>query len=153
MNGVVLSILIGSIAINLFVLIIVCLMFTSNIKNTLYISQLHTGMTTILGRVLSVEATTVKIANSFTEFINSTGDMMDKLMMINSPNRMNSIYKTTDGKFTASSLDELIGKIKKSGSETDYFNDEELDKLKKMFEESDDYLDEEEDSDDETFNK
>lgn len=153
MNEVTSTIIAASFIINIITLVIVAVNYIGNVKNVLYVQQLHTGMTSILARILALEATTTKIGNSFTDFINTTGDMIDKLMMMNSSNRMNPLYKTVDGKFTATSIDELIDKIKQSGSESKYFNEDEIDKLKKMFEDNDDYLDEDDESDQPPFNK
>jgi hypothetical protein len=54
------------------------------------------------------------------------------------------LYKTTDGKYSAHTVDELIEKIKKDGAGDDYFDEEELDKLKRLFDTEDDDSDNEE---------
>jgi len=153
MNEVTSMVMAVSVIINIITLLLVAGIYIGHVKNALYMQQLHTGMSSMLGRILSLEATTTKIGNSFTDFINTTGDMLDKVMMMNSSYKMNPLYKTTDGKFTASSIDELVDKIKQSGTEKEYFNDDELDKLKKLFEDADDYLDEDDESDEEPFTK
>jgi hypothetical protein len=60
-------------------------------------------------------------------------DVVDKFEHISGGRGM---YKTTDGKYTARSLEELIYKIKQDDAEDLYFSKDELDNLKKMFEES-----------------
>jgi hypothetical protein len=108
-------------------------------------------MGTIISRLLGMEHMLAKLGNSFTEFINTTGDMIDKLSMM-SMFPMGKVYKTSDGKFTASSIEDLMDKVKNSKKDADYFSDDELDNLKKLFEvneeddddDEDDYLDNEE---------
>jgi hypothetical protein len=134
--------------INIFLLILLFLTYTNLISIKIYITQLHTGMASILGKLLSVEQMVNKLGVNFTDFINTTGDMIDKFAIMQSSQHNSSVYKTTDGKFTAASIDDLINKIKKAGSESDYFSDDELNKLKKMFDLDDDYLDDDDDEDD-----
>ncbi len=77
----------------------------------------------------------------FSEFIRLTENVVDTVNGSNSK----VMYKTTDGKYTARTVDELIEKIKRDGNTDEYFTDDELDKLKKMFDPDDDFNDEEED--------
>lgn len=133
--------------INIFLLVLLFLTYTNLISIKIYINQLHTGMASMLGKLLSVEQMVNKLGMSFTEFINTTGDMIDKFALMQTSGHSGSVYKTTDGKFTAASIDDLLNKIKKAGSESDYFSDDELNKLKKMFDSDDDYLDDEDDDD------
>lgn len=106
----------------------------------LQVQQIHVGLSTTLSKIFSIEQILSKIGNSFTEFIQLTENMVDG---VGGP--MNKVlYKTTDGKYAARTIDELIEKIKKDGNGDEYFSDEELDKLKKMFDPEDDFDEEDE---------
>jgi hypothetical protein len=144
------AIFIVSTVMNLLSFILVFLMYTHilSIKNT--VNQLKEGMGTIISRMLGMEHVLAKLGNSFTEFMNTAGDMLDKFSMM-SMFPMGKVYKTSDGKFAASSIEDLMDKVKNSKKDTDYFSDDELDNLKKLFEvddddddDEDDYLDNEE---------
>ena len=147
------AVFIVSAVLNLLSFILVFLMYTHvvTIKNT--VNQLKEGVGTTISRLLGIEHMLSKLGNSFTEFINSTGDMIDKLSMMSMLQPMGKIYKTSDGKFTATSIDDLMDKVKNSKKETEYFSDDELNNLKKLFDvddddedddDEDDYLDNEE---------
>lgn len=121
-----------SLVISLFSLIITFLTFLHvlNMKNQ--VNQIYTAMSTVLGRIFSIETIVGKMSHGFTEFIRMADNMLGY------PSTDNKIiYKTTDGKYTAKSVDELIEKIKKDGNSDEYFTDEELDKLKNLFEPDD----------------
>lgn len=105
------------------------------------IQQMHVGLSTTLSKLFTIEQLLAKIGNGFTEFIGLAENMMDS--GTGSSNKV--VYKTTDGKYTARTVDELIEKIKKDGNSDEYFSDEELDKLKKMFDPEDDTNEDEED--------
>jgi hypothetical protein len=103
-----------------------------NVKNQ--IQHIYQAMSTVLMKLFTLEQLTSKIGNSFADFIKLTEDAFD---FSKDPKNV-TLYKTTDGKYSAKTIDELIDKIKKDGSGEEYFNDEELDKLKRLFDNEDD---------------
>lgn len=132
--------LVISLVVNLFAIILIFLTFLNVYNMKIQVQQMHVGLSTTLSKLFSIEQILAKIGNGFTEFIHLTESMVDQ---VNGP--MNKVlYKTTDGKYTAKTIDELIDKIKKDGSGDEYFSDEELDKLKKMFDSEDDFDEEDE---------
>lgn len=134
-------ILVVSLVINVFSIIILFINFINVMNMKIQIQQMHVGLSTTLGKLFAIEQTLNKIGNGFTEFIRLTEDMLDS---VNGPNGK-VLYKTTDGKYVANTVDELIDKIKNDGNSDEYFSDEELDKLKKMFDPEEDLNDDDED--------
>lgn len=136
--SIITTVLIVSAVINVFCIILAFLMYTHmlNFKNQM--QQLHSGMSTALTKLFTVEHMMTRMGNGFTEFIRLAETAMDQM------GNGKTIYKTSDGKFTAKTIEELIDKIKKDGSTEDYFSDEELDKLKRLFDNEDDDFDDEE---------
>lgn len=133
-------VLVISLVVNLFGIVLLFLSFLNIYNMKIQVQQMHVGLSTTLSKLFTIEQILAKIGNGFTEFIHLTENMMDQ---VNGP--MNKVlYKTTDGKFTARTIDELIDKIKKDGNSEEYFSDDELDKLKKMFDSDDDFDEEEE---------
>lgn len=133
--------LVCSLVVNVFAIVLVFITFINVYTMKLQVQQMYVGLSTTVSKIFSIEQILAKISSGFTEFIQLTENMVDSA---NGP--MNKVlYKTTDGKYAARSIDELIEKIKKDGNNEEYFSDEELDKLKKMFE-SDDDLDEEDEN-------
>lgn len=120
------------------VLTFMLFVYTLNIRNQ--VQQIYQAMSTVLMKLFTLEQLTSKMANSFTDFIKLTEEAFDNAQ---GPKGM-MLYKTTDGKYSAQTVEELIEKIKKDGNGDEYFNDEELDKLKRLFDNEDD-----DDSDDE----
>lgn len=133
--------LVISLVINLFSIVLLFIMFMNimNMKNQL--QQVHTGLATALTKLFTTEHTLVKLSNGFTEFIRLMENAVDQTN--NFGNKI--LYKTSDGKYTANTVDELIDKIKQDGNSDEYFTDDELDKLKKMFDPEDDSDDDRED--------
>lgn len=131
------TVLIVSTVINVFCIILLFLIYTYTINLKMQMQQLHAGMSTTLTRLFGIENVMTRLGNGFTEFISLTENAMDQM------NNGKTIYKTSDGKYSAKSVDELIEQIKKDGVTDEYFSDEELDKLKKLFDTEDDDLDEE----------
>jgi hypothetical protein len=122
----------------------------------LYIKQTHDAQGSIVVKLLGLEAVLGKIAAGFSEMVAASEDLMDKIDMTLMPGPQ--IYQTTDGKYVAPSIDELINKIRKDKSEKKYFSEEELYTLKSMFAENekdffDDDSDETEEDEDEDENK
>lgn len=127
--------------VNVISLMLIFIMYHHIISMKLHLTQAHTGLATVLGKILNVEMVLSRMSNGFTELINTTGDLLDR---VDGPP---SLYKTTDGKYVASSIDELINKMKNDKKDSEYFSDDEVDKLRKLFEPDDDIddLDEPED--------
>jgi ATP-dependent Zn protease len=117
--------------------------FANLIKIKTLIEQMHVGLGGIVSKIMFIEQTTSKMAQGFTEFIQMTEGMVDQ---IDDTRKFGQIYKTSDGKYSAKTLDELIDKIKNSGEESEYFSDDEISKLKNLFEQDeDDNFEEDED--------
>ena len=118
---------------NMLLLILTFLMYTHLVSAKVHISQMHIGMSSILGKVMSLEVVTSKMAAGFTEVVTLTEDIIGRLELP-SGGYSNQVYKTKDGKYTAKSLDELLDKIREDEAESEYFSDTEIDKLRDMFE-------------------
>lgn len=134
------TVFVVSSVLNFITIFLVFTTFTNIIKIKTLIEQMHVGVAGVLGRVVSVEQLTAKLSQGFTEFIQMTEGMVDQ---IEDTRRFGQIYRTSDGKYSAKTLDELINKIKNNGDEGEYFSDDELNKLKNLFEQdADDTFDE-----------
>jgi len=129
---------------NVLCMFLVFVVFANMIKIKTLIEQMHMGLGGVVGKVVAIEQTTNKMAQGFTDFIKMTETLVDR---IDDDDRVSSIYKTSDGKFSAKTLDELINKIRDSGDESEYFSSDELDKLKNLFSEDEDLFDNEDDED------
>jgi|NOAtaT_7_FD_contig_41_202457_length_1584_multi_2_in_0_out_0_2 hypothetical protein len=127
---------------NVLCMFLVFVVFANMIKIKTLIEQMHMGLGGVVGKVVAIEQTTNKMAQSFTEFIKMAEAVVDRM---DDDERISSIYKTSDGKFSARTLDELINKIRSSGEESEYFSSDELDKLKNLFSEDEDLFDDEDD--------
>jgi hypothetical protein len=123
--------------VNILVLLLTFLMYTHFISAKVHISQMHVGMSSLLGKVMSLEIVTAKMAAGFTEVIALTEDVIGRLDMPTG-GYSTQVYKTKDGKYTAKSLDELLNKIREDEAESEYFSDTEIDKLRDMFDDDDD---------------
>lgn len=110
----------------------------------LLMTQLHTAVAALASRTINQELMISKLGNSFADFVNMASNMIDRIDMVAGSGR---IYKTADGKFSGTSIQDLIEKIKQAGEENEYISKEDIDKdmdrLRKMFEQQDDIDDEE----------
>lgn len=110
----------------------------------LLMTQLHTATTTLASRAINQELMISKLGTSFADFVNMASNMIDRIDMVGGSGR---IYKTADGKFSGTSIQDLMDKIKQAGEEDDYISKEDMsndmDRLRKMFEQQDDTDDEE----------
>jgi hypothetical protein len=131
--------LIVSTTVNIISAIIIFLIFVHSLQMKMQMQQMYNGLSTMLNKTFAMEQLLAKVGNGFTEFIRLTDDMMAQMNY----GKMGPLYKTTDGKYSARSIDELMRKIKEDGSSDEYFNEDELNKLKNMFESEDDEQDEE----------
>jgi len=137
--------------INLFVLLLLVFKLLPEMASAKFaiMTQVSNANLLTAGKLNKIEVLLVKLSNSFNEFVNMTGSVVDKMDdMFKFPPAM-QMFRTMDGKFTARSLDELVDKIKKANKESDYLSEEELKKLKEMFEQSDDSDDDGDDDDEE----
>lgn len=135
------TVVVVSAVINVILLICVFYLVITISHITTFINQMHAGLANVVTRLFGMEQMVNKLGAGFTRFIQMTEGMLER---ISDDGEVGRVYRTTDGKFSARTLDELIAKIKESGEETEYFSDEELNKLKKLFEEDDSFDDEEE---------
>jgi len=133
------TVFVVSSVINVLLLFLVFYLVVNIVQMKTYINQMHLGLGNIVGRILGIEQGVIRLGTGFTDFIKTTEDMIDKMT---DELQIGQIYRTTDGKYSAKSLDELINKIKQSGDDTEYFSDDELNKLKNLFEQDDDSFDE-----------
>ena len=100
------------------------------------VSQIYSAMTTVVNKIVSIEALTGRLANSFTEYIEIANELADKFG--NMPGESHqALYRTMDGKYTASTLDQLMDKIKKDGNVDKYLSDD-MENLRKLFESDED---------------
>lgn len=141
-------VLVVSCVINVFVLILAFSLYKETLGIKSSIKELHVGLITTLNKVHGLEHLSNKIGSSFAEFINLTGNVVEHIEMMIGGVRSKQIYKTSDGKYTATSIEELINKIKDSNEDSKYFSDDELKQLRNMFDDTDD----DEDDDDSIIN-
>lgn len=125
---------------NLILLIINLSMFKDLTSIKILIGQIHAGLGQVGAKLQSQEVYMQKLGSSFTEFTNIIEDALDKLdfpwnMMQGKPSAM---FKTIDGKYTATTLEDLIEKIKKDGVESNYLSQDELNNLRRLFDTDDD---------------
>jgi len=98
-------------------------------------TQMHVGLGSVLGKIIGLEQLTGKIANGLSEFVDVTGNLIDRMDGMTGPN--GQLYRTADGKYTARTLEELIAKIKSDNADEEYFSDDDITKLRRMFEQDD----------------
>jgi hypothetical protein len=133
------TVFVVSSVINVLLLLLVFYLVVNILHMKTYINQMHVGLGNIVGRIVGIEQSVMRLGVGFTDFIKTTEHMIDKMT---DELHIGQIYRTSDGKFSAKSLDELINKIRQNGDETEYFSDDELNKLKNLFEQDDDSFDE-----------
>lgn len=133
------TVLVVSAVINVIQLLLVFVLFINSMSVKLQVQQMHAGLGNALSKLFGLEQITNKMATGFADFIKITEDLVDR---VDEP-RIGQVYRTSDGKYSARTLDELIGKIKNDKNETEYFSDDELNNLRRLFEEDDDDFDDE----------
>lgn len=109
------------------------------------ITQLHSATANIAARSINQEQLIIKLGNAFGEFVAIATSMIDKLDMPGGMSDRGRLYKTMDGRYIGTSIQDLINKIKADNKEDDYISKDDLDKLRGMFEQ--DNLDDDEDED------
>lgn len=138
-------VLVASSVINVLLLLLVFISYSHINTMRMHISQLHSGMATALNKLMGMEQVLSKLATGFADFVNMTGELIEKIDGNSPIMQFGQVYRTADGKYTATSIEELISKIREDDVEEKYLSEEEINKLKKLFEENDDSLDDEED--------
>lgn len=120
-----------------------------SVAQKLLVTQMHTALGTLSGRLAEQSAYLQKVGNAMTEFTNVMDNAVENMsrMPMGPGGQMGMLYRTLDGKYSAQSLEDLIDKIKKDGAEENYLSEDEINGLRKLFE---DKLFE--DNDEEDFN-
>jgi len=131
------------------ILLFLCLsLYKDIISVKLLTQQLHQAMAGLVMRTQQQEILLQKLSSSFNEFTNLVGTVVDRLedfpLMGGPQMKGGMLYRTLDGKYAGSSLEDLMKKIKEDGAEGNYLSEEEIEQLRRMFNEDD----AEEDSDD-----
>lgn len=140
-------VLVVSCVINILLLVLVFLNYKEILTTRSSIKESHVVLLATLSKVQNLEHLSNKIGTTLSEFINLTGNVVDRLETMIDNSRSKHFYKTSDGRYTATSLEELMNKIKDSDDGSKYFSDDELDKLRDMFgDEGDDDLEDDDDS-------
>lgn len=114
----------------------------TNITKVL-IGQMHGALGNIGAKIHAQESYLQKLGNAFSDFTNLMENVAEKIEMVIST-RQGSMYRTIDGKYAATSLQDLIEKIKKDGMEGEYLSEEELEGLRRLFEDDADRFDDDE---------
>lgn len=125
-------------------LLIIASLYKDTVNNKVILTQISSLLATLVGRSQAQEMYLQKLGSSFTEFANLSGNMLDKIGHSMLPGHSRE-YRTMDGKYSAGTLEELLGKIREDGVEDKYMSKEDIDNLRKMFEDDDD--------DDDIFNQ
>lgn len=100
--------------------------------------QLQTTMTAIGNKINMHDVMLVKIGNAFNELTLMLGTLVDKFSMMDDRSQSGSLYRTMDGKYMGTSLEDLIKKIQADGAEQSYLSQDEIEGLKRLFEDMDD---------------
>jgi len=133
--------------VNIILLFINLSIFKDLILMKVLITQMHNLLGVMGNKLQSQENYLHKIGNAFTEFTTLIENITDKLNSRGPFGMMGTMYKTMDGKYAASSLEELVDKIKADGNEDNYLSSDELEELRRMFDDDGD-----DDDDDDSFN-
>lgn len=136
-------VLVASSVINVLLLVLVFLSYNNINQMKIHLTQAHAGMGSLLGKMLAMEQVIAKLATGFSDFVDMTGNLLDKLNREDSRIEFGQVYRTVDGKYSARSLEELLDKIKGEDDEEKYISEDEIEKLKELFEDDDNLSDEE----------
>lgn len=125
--------------VNFIVLIGLILLIRDIVSIKLLSTQVHNALGNVVGRMQQQDIYLNKLGNAFGQFTSLIEGMVDKMndqdMM--GP-RQGMLYRTIDGKYAASSLEDLVNKIKNDGAEDNYLSKDEIDDLRRLFEDDDD---------------
>jgi hypothetical protein len=136
-------VLVASSVINVILLVLVFIMYANISTMKIHLTQVHAGLGSVLGKMLAMEQVISKLAMGFSEFVEMSGNLIDRLNGELSDTETGALYRTIDGKYSASSLEELMEKIKGNEDDRNTFN-EDIDRLKNIFEDDDTLSDEDE---------
>lgn len=140
-------VLIILLVVNVIMLFMNMSVYRDNHSIKLLIGQMHGALGNAIGRIQAQEMYLQKLGNAFSEFTEITERIAERLENDNIRNVSMGMFRTIDGRYSASSLEKLIEKIKKDGNENEYLSEDELDGLKKLFDEENNNNDEDEDDD------
>lgn len=98
-----------------------------------HIQNILNGIGTLITRSMVLDHNLQKLSTGFTDFIDATGNLVDKVQLMANQLGADGMYRTMDGRYTANSIEELIHKIRRDKNESSYFDEDELDKLRRMF--------------------
>ena len=125
--------------VNFIVLIGLVLLIRDIVSIKLLSTQVHNALGNVVGRMQQQDIYLNKLGNAFSQFTSLIEGVVDKIndqdMM--GP-RQGMLYRTIDGKYAASSLEDLVNKIKTDGAEDNYLSKDEIDDLRRLFEDDDD---------------
>jgi len=130
------TVFIVSAVLNVVVLFILLSMYRDTNATKLLIGQIHGALGNVASRVHAQEAYLQKLGSAFSDFTNLMESVAEKIEMVTNM-RQGSVYRTMDGKYAASSLQDLIEKIRKDGVESEYLSEEELEGLRQLFADDD----------------
>jgi hypothetical protein len=133
----------------LFLVVLLFKIVELNSFKTTLLSQIVSSHTLLNGKLNTIEAILGKLGSSFTQFIDMTENMIDRLDHMNKFPVGMHMFQTMDGKFSAKTFEQLIEKIKKAEKQNEYLSEDELKKLKDMFDVQNEMDDEEDDDGDE----
>jgi hypothetical protein len=134
----------GVIILNIVLLFVLISLVRDLVAMKMMVQQVHSAFGAVMNKLGSHDILLAKIGNAFNELTSTMGNVVDKLTMLEQfPPQMGSLYRTMDGKYIGSTLEDLIKKIQASGEEQTYLSPDELDGLRKLFDDDDDDDDEE----------
>lgn len=136
-------VLVISVVLNLVMLFVVLSIYRDSSLTKLLIGQIHGALGNVASRVHAQETYLQKLGSAFSDFTNLMESVAEKIEMVTNM-RQGSVYRTMDGKYAASSLQDLIEKIRKDGVENEYLSEEELEGLRQLFADDDDENDDNE---------
>lgn len=152
MTSIMVLIVVG--IVNIILLFINLSMFRDISNFKLLLNQMHSGLGGLSQKLNSQENFLNRLGSAFSDLTNSLEGMSEKLqfMIETSAPRMGSMYRTIDGKYSATSLEDLLSKIKEDNVEDKYLSPDELDNIRKLFQKEELLDEDEEDNDDDIFN-
>jgi hypothetical protein len=154
MTAIMVLIVVGIINIILLFMILSIYKDVSNFN--ILLTQVHAATGALSQKIQSQEIFLNRLGSAFSDLTNSLESMSDKIQFVlEAGPRMGSMYRTIDGKYTATTLEDLINKIKEDNVEEKYLSQDELDSIRDLFEKEEHSSDDEHDidgEDDDTFN-
>lgn len=130
------TVLIVLLVINIIGVFINLSVYRDNNTIKLLMNQMHGAIGTLVGRMQAQEQYLQRLGNAFSDFTNIMESIADKIEHVAPPSGI-GMFRTIDGKYSATSLQELMDKIKKDGREGEYLSDDEIEGLRQLFEDDD----------------